>query len=676
MAQGDSPNINETKFDDILKQLYQIKQKSIKDGELLEQLRQKQLQRAQKQKDQQEQKKSDKVLKKLPTVLTTNERKRYQEIGKRFMLGAEQQFQQVKKGIKIKQLMKTSKDFFLKKFDKVKEENTRVKKKSFWKTLLGSLIVIGLAAALFKDKIVKMMPDLSQKTGGIFKTIVNYIGNMLKGCWQFITKSIGGSISGIFYRIFTDSIPNILSIFFHETLPLAIFNTYLAIMSQFDETANSLMHSGQHDSQTQADINSSTAEGGEFDVAMGINQNESGEIDDLAIVKHLTGIYNGVVNNQNQTEEQLKLLHQNAGKYLLYGTMQNGDNTIVTQRNQFLLAVADSLGFSKEKLEEAIRRGEIDIEFVLRQFLLSKTRDENALFTILDNLRKQKLLGKEVGEIKELSANALTGSFTEMAERYEDISKNALRTHRAGIQSQDNKLFLPTTQQQEDRLGQMYDGMGYISLKILQDATVAEANKFLQAANNFVGNGDITTVFKNQVNQLVTSLGTYFNNFFTGTLDILKGVLYGVLNYTNPSKKYNSTNKKVVTEGQSGASTALVVNVDLTGNEALSLSQEVSNLVKAENNIVSVLQNTNSQLTTANAILNTIGEMHGLSIQSLNTVASDIENLGVRLVETDKKLTIGITQNTTQINRLKTSNEKLPYKQRDNDLRQTNYAFL
>lgn len=675
MAQGDSPNINETKFDDILKQLYQIKQKSIKDGELLEQLRQKQLQRAQKQKDQQEQKKSGKVLKKLPTVLTTNERKRYQEIGKRFMLGAEQQFRQVKKGIKMKQMMKTSKDFFLKKFDKVKEENTRVKKKSFWKTLLGSLIVIGLAAALFKDKIVKMMPDLSQKTGGIFKTIVNYIGNMLKGCWQFITKSIGGSISGIFYRIFTDSIPNILSIFFHETLPVAIFNTYLAIMSQFDETANSLMHSGQHDSQTQADINSSTAEDGELDGAIGRNQNESGEIDDLAIVKHLTGIYNGVVNNQKQTEEQLKLLHQNAGRYLLYGTIQAG-SIIDLQRNQFITAVADSLGLSKENLEEAIRRGEIDIEFILRQFLLSKTRDENALFVILDNLRKQKLLGEEVNEIKRLSDNALTGSFIEMAERYEDISKNALRTHRAGIQSQDNRLVLPTTQQKEDRLGQMYDGMGYISLKILQDATVAEANKFLQAANNFVGNGDITTVFKNQVNQLVTNLGMYFNNFFTGTLDILKGVLYGVLNFTNPSKQNNSTNKNIVTEGQSGASTALVVNVDLTGNEALSLSTEVSNLVGAENNIVSVLQNTNSQLTTANAILNTIGEMHGLSIQSLNTVASDIENLGVRLVETDKKLTLGITQNTTQINRLKTSNEKLPYKQRDNDLRQTNYAFL
>lgn len=675
MAQGDSPNINETKFDDILKQLYQIKQKSIKDGELLEQLRQKQLQRAQKQKDQQEQKKSGKVLKKLPTVLTTNERKRYQEIGKRFMLGAEQQFRQVKKGIKMKQMMKTSKDFFLKKFDKVKEENTRVKKKSFWKTLLGSLIVIGLAAALFKDKIVKMMPDLSQKTGGIFKTIVNYIGNMLKGCWQFITKSIGGSISGIFYRIFTDSIPNILSIFFHETLPVAIFNTYLAIMSQFDETANSLMHSGQHDSQTQADINSSTAEGGELDGAIGRTQNESGEIDALNIVGGLLSIYGRVQKNQANTQQQLSLLYNNAGKFILYTGWQSEQTT--NQVKNLIGMMSDMMNVTQEQFRELVSRGEVDVEFILRQFLLSKTRDAQAL---AQAMAASGIAGGNVNTLIEQlndadGTNTILSDFRNIALIYSMI-ENSVRLKRASEQRQDNRLVLPITQQQEDRLGQMYDGMGYISLKILQDATVAEANKFLQAANNFVGNGDITTVFKNQVNQLVTSLGTYFNNFFTGTLDILKGVLYGVLNYTNPSNQNNSTNKNVVTEGQSGASTALVVNVDLTGNEALSLSQVVSNLVNAENNIVSVLQNTNSQLTTANAILNTIGEMHGLSIQSLNTVASDIENLGVRLVETDKKLTLGITQNTTQINRLKTSNEKLPYKQRDNDLRQTNYAFL
>jgi hypothetical protein len=79
--------------------------------------------------------------------------------------------------------MKTSKDFFLKGFDKIKEQKGNLKKKSFWGVLLGSIIVIGAAALLFKDKITKMIPDLTGQAGGIFKTIVSYLGNMLKGCW-------------------------------------------------------------------------------------------------------------------------------------------------------------------------------------------------------------------------------------------------------------------------------------------------------------------------------------------------------------------------------------------------------------------------------------------------------------------------------------------------------------
>jgi hypothetical protein len=34
--------------------------------------------------------------------LTTNEKKRYSEIGKRFLLGAEEQFRQIQKNIKAK----------------------------------------------------------------------------------------------------------------------------------------------------------------------------------------------------------------------------------------------------------------------------------------------------------------------------------------------------------------------------------------------------------------------------------------------------------------------------------------------------------------------------------------------------------------------------------------------
>jgi hypothetical protein len=58
-------------------------------------------------------------------------------------------------------MMKTSKDFFLKGFEKIKNSGAELKKSNFWKILLGSLVVIGMAAYLFRDKIAKLIPDVS-----------------------------------------------------------------------------------------------------------------------------------------------------------------------------------------------------------------------------------------------------------------------------------------------------------------------------------------------------------------------------------------------------------------------------------------------------------------------------------------------------------------------------------
>lgn len=669
MAQEETPVPNDSQYNDILRQLQQIRQKSVKDAEILQQLRVKQSQRAEKEKQQQQQKDSGKVLKKLPTVLTTNERKRYQEIGKRFMLGAEQQFRQMKKGIKMKQLMKTSKDFFLKGFDKIKEQKGNLKKKSFWGVLLGSIIVIGAAALLFKDKITKMIPDLTGQAGGIFKTIINYLGNMLKGCWQFITKSIGGSISGIFRRIFTESIPNILSIFFHQTLPTAIFNTYLAIMAQFDETANSLMKSGQHDPETQQDMEQSLSDDGEL-----TRLAQQGQIDALNIVGSLTSIYGRVQKNQANTQQQLSLLYNNAAKFILY---TNGHGEQVNNQTKNLIGMmADMMNVTQEQFRELVSRGDVDVEFILRQFLLSKNRDAQAL--------AQAMAASGIAEgnvntlIEQLNdadgTNTILGNFREIASIYSTI-ENSVRLKRASEQRQDNRLVLATTAQApQDRLGYMYDGMGYVSLKILQDATVAQANKFLKAANNFVSQGDITTLFKEQVNTLVTNLADYFKNFFMGTLEILKSVLYGVLYFSGGGKRQeivsSQGNKEFTTNN------GIVVNVDLTGNEALSLATMISALSVTEASMLTTLQLTNTKLGEANQILSTLGEMHGLSISTMNTFVNQLEQFIKNQATVNGALDARIQVNSQQIDKIKNSNEKLPYRQNDNRIRQTNYAFL
>jgi hypothetical protein len=58
--------------------------------------------------------------------------------------------------------MNTTKDFFIKGFEKIKEGGAKLKKSNFWKILLGSLVVIGMAAYLFRDKIAKLIPDATE----------------------------------------------------------------------------------------------------------------------------------------------------------------------------------------------------------------------------------------------------------------------------------------------------------------------------------------------------------------------------------------------------------------------------------------------------------------------------------------------------------------------------------
>jgi hypothetical protein len=108
--------------------------------------------------------------------------------------------------------------------------------------------------------------------------MTKFIGNMLKQIWDFISDSLIGGISGILGRLFNDSIPKMLRMFFYETLPNAIFNTYLLIMSMFDPTATELA----------AGINSET-EGDILGYTRNTNNtnDESADEDDLNMVRHL-----------------------------------------------------------------------------------------------------------------------------------------------------------------------------------------------------------------------------------------------------------------------------------------------------------------------------------------------------------------------------------------------------
>jgi hypothetical protein len=78
-----------------------------------------------------------------------------------------------------------------------------------------------------------------------------------------------------------------------------------------------------------------------------------------------------------------------------------------------------------------------------------------------------------------------------------------------------------------------------------------------------------------------TTIGEIFRNFFGKAYDVLSNVANGVASYVNPG----STNTKIVvdkvSDGTAVNGNVIVVNVDLTGNQASAIADALGGFAKA-----------------------------------------------------------------------------------------------
>lgn len=186
-------------------------------------------------------KKEQTIQNKLPAILTQNERRRYQNIGKEFVKGASEQFQNIKKAIKMKEDMSTQQKNFKKNIEstnqKIKDQVKASGRGSFWKKLFGVVAVLGVVAFLFRDKIAKIMPDLSKGTDGIGQKIGVFFAGLLSSLLTYTGGIIGAGFSSIIKYACVNVLPNLLHTFFNETLPISMVMGTLAVMSMFSESA-------------------------------------------------------------------------------------------------------------------------------------------------------------------------------------------------------------------------------------------------------------------------------------------------------------------------------------------------------------------------------------------------------------------------------------------------------
>lgn len=574
--------------------------------------------------DQQKQKEQN-VTKKLPTILTSSEKRRYQEIGKRFLLGAETQFSNIKKGIRLKEMMKTSKDFFLKGFEKIKNSGAELKKSNFWKILLGSLVVIGMAAYLFRDKIAKLIPDVSGQTGNIFQRMTKFIGNMLKQIWDFIADSLIGGISGILGRLFNDSIPKMLRMFFYETLPNAIFNTYLLIMSMFDPTATEL--ASGIDSETEGDIlgytrNPDNANGG------------SADEDDLNMVRHLQKMNDqlakvdtqkGTVTNMGRNAATGVM--NNLSTYLMYyEDVGNGrDNATGVNMNNVRTAIEGALNLKEGGLRDLVKTGKFDSQAFIDYIRRGKDFRE-ALMAAVQNSGDDDLKGNaenvQKGKVGE-------GDITNM-KNYVQAVKGLLQSHMFfaddGKMSDTDKYKFNSMKEVYANMSTIFADRNLINAQFTKGQIVNRIASFMDAASKFMSNNGLIQTIKNNVVNMSTTIGEIFRDFFGKAYKVLSDVANGVASYVNPG----STNTKIVvdkvSDGTSVNGNVIVVNVDLTGNQASAIADALGGFAKAQMDVVTSINETTAILKTTNEKLVNIGDIHGVNMQAWNAMYKLILN--------------------------------------------------
>ena len=213
------------------------------------------------------------IQKKVSSILTANQKKRYENIGKQFVQGAGKQFARIKSAIKYNQQMQTNKKKFEEGAVKVKETSKKtVKTGGFWKKILGVIAILGMVGLLFRDKIAKMLPDLSGSMDGIGEKIYSFFSTVISNVVQYSTNVLGGTITGVIQYACTKILPNIITTFFNSTLPVALVAATLTVMSMFSDSAG---EQAQSLLQKQAEAPSENIASGaevQFDALRGMQQ--------------------------------------------------------------------------------------------------------------------------------------------------------------------------------------------------------------------------------------------------------------------------------------------------------------------------------------------------------------------------------------------------------------------
>lgn len=595
---------------------------------------------------------------KLPAVLTGNEKKRYENIGKQFVEGAGKEFIRIKNAIKFKNNMSTVRDTFLKGFDKIKSTVKTMRKKSgFWTKLLEVVALLTIVAYVFRDKIAKIMPNVGGKIKEVLESGKKLISNLINDIFENVSKSVGKSFGSIISHMLTNTLPNIVTMFFQWTLPEALLATWLTVLSTFSSSAEQRL--GEMIDDGIGNVAEEVGSGAEAQIITkgGTQEVQGGEIE--AVLKLQRDIE--VLGQTGQMSDQsLREFISEAGIAAVYQEGAKNSQVQATLDNMLDVVVGQNVD-----LKKYVDEGKFDITSFLTQY---QNRINNAADKEVETVR---LLAQTLGEslteeqIQQRAAQLRQSASNKNA--YDVITQAATAQKR--LQDEAGRIIaLNATKNQEldaeqERIRKIAEQPPIqVDFNEVFDTKITDTLKdVLGTLKKFIG-GD-SVVLQNYIKSGMDKVAAFYRLFFEGSLDAIFKVIEGVSSIADG----NAGESSYLLENRVEGNNNIVINVDLSDSSSDALIKAVTALRESESGIVAKMEETNKKLEEVAKTIQQIGDLHAASVQyvdgkdkELHTIMDAKEALVWGQVNKNKS-DITVIRNSLQNSSMSpTKNENIP----------------
>lgn len=532
----------------------------------------------------------------LPSTLSSNERKRFENIGKNFIQGASNEFKSIKNAVEFSEKMSTKKNDFGEKIKKLENDvKVESKKGSFFKTLLKIMGVVGLVALLFKDKLSTYIPDFTKSTSDIFSTIKKFLGNFVYEISNIVIGDISSSLNSSLIHLVNQQFPIMLDIFFNQTLPNILLRSYLTALSFIP---------GSNAEERLKELDDKSKNNG--DESKGLTFIPQAPDVTYQYIQERTVTRNdkGVIIKDYATERDLR------------NALKNSLTLQIEHQRDFYNLLNEQLKniFGDKASIEALKNNPT---FDMEKFL------EEIVASVTDGITKDELIAAY--KVGGGNTNLVGDESVVMKEDAVKKIQQAAQAFNTDIVTRINNKDLEKKKLESSR--------GTIEVAVSEDVAntfVTKFNPLLEAITNFFTSSDISDRLTKQWDFTITKFKDFYETQFTNTL----GQINEALTKLNSNSIFEKKDDKTIdtVQKEETKETSLTIKLDLSNQVSGGISTFIQNKNKQDEITYELIQESNDILTDLGKKISEIKDLHAANRKEIEKKKQEIENAVSKII--------------------------------------------